>query len=99
MLHGRKISCSRISGLFAGQPEEALERRPVTDLELGLIVGQVVQRLQHQHLEHQRHVVRLAPGIALTLLLVDHFQQRAERLPVYDAIQAGQRIPKFLQLR
>ncbi len=27
--------------------------------------------LQHQHLEHQRHVVRLAPGVALALFFMD----------------------------
>jgi len=66
-------------------------------LELGLIVREVVQRLQHQHLEHQGHVVRLAPGVALALLVVNHFQQGAERLPVDDAVQPTQRVTQLLQ--
>jgi len=43
--------------------------------------------------------VRIVPGIALALLLMDHLQQRAECLPVHDAVQPEQRVAQFLQLR
>ena len=55
--------------------------------------------MQHQHLEHQRDVVRLTPGVALALLVVDDRQQRAEGRPVHNAIQPRQRIAQLLQLR
>ena len=38
-------------------------------------------RLQHQHLEHQRDVVRLSSGIALALLLVDQLSATGETAP------------------
>ena len=38
--------------------QEPHEREPVPDLVLGLVVRERVERLQHQHLEHQHCVVR-----------------------------------------
>jgi hypothetical protein len=80
------------------QPEEPLERKSISHLVLSLVIGQVVQRLHHQHLEHQRDVVRLAPGVALALLLVNDLQQRAEGLPVDDAVETWQWIAQLLEL-
>jgi hypothetical protein len=67
-------------------------------LILGLIVGEIVQRLQHQHLEHQRDVMRLAPCIAPALLLMKHLQERAEGFPVDDMTSRGSGLPRFSSL-
>lgn len=40
------------------QPEEAHERQPILDLELGLVVRQAVERLQNHDLEHHHRIVR-----------------------------------------
>jgi hypothetical protein len=81
------------------KPEKALEGCPVADLELGLVIGEVVQRLQHQHLEHQRHVVRLTPGVVLALFLVNELQQQSESMPIGDAVEPWQRIAQLLESR
>ena len=76
---------------------EALERQPIADLEFGLVVREVVQRLQHQHLEHQRNIVRLASGVALALLLMDDLQKWAKGVPVHDTVQTRQWFTELLQ--
>ena len=40
----------------------------VADQELGLLVGQIVEALQHQDLELQDHIVGLASRVALPVL-------------------------------
>jgi hypothetical protein len=54
--------------MFQAEAQEAHEREPVADLVFDLLIGQVVKRLQHQHLEHHDGVERLAPGVALPRL-------------------------------
>lgn len=44
--------------------EKAHERQPIADLELGRIIGQVVQRLEHQHPEHERRIKRRTTALA-----------------------------------
>jgi hypothetical protein len=44
------------------QTEEVRTGEPVADLVRHLIVGQVVERLQDQRIEHKHHVNRLAPA-------------------------------------
>ena len=44
------------------QPHEAHEREPVAQLVLGLVVGQRVERLQHEDAEHQHRVVGRPPA-------------------------------------
>jgi LysR substrate binding domain len=48
--------------------EKTHERQTVADHQLGLLVGQIVQALQHQNLELQDRVIRLAASLALALL-------------------------------
>jgi hypothetical protein len=63
------------------QAEKAGERKPVADLILHRLVGQVVERLQDQDLEHQHLVERLAPGRGLAVFLAYLLEQRPEQLP------------------
>ena len=83
---------------FRIQTEKALEREAITQLVLGLIVGEIVQRLHHQHFEHHRHVVRFASGTPLALFLVNQLEQRPESVPINDAIKPWQWITQFFQL-
>ena len=48
------------NAVLEAEPEKARERQPVAHLVLDLLVGQIVQRLQHQHPEHHDRVDRLA---------------------------------------
>jgi hypothetical protein len=78
--------------VLEGEAQEPHEREPVPDLVLGLVVGERVERLQDQHLEHQHRIVRrpAAPGpvragerrleIAAEHLEVDHRQQPLQRI-------------------
>ena len=45
------------------QSEKPLEREPVLDLELGRLVQERVERLQHQNLEHHHRVKQTKWGI------------------------------------
>jgi hypothetical protein len=48
--------------ILEAKAQKPHERQPVAHLILDLVVGQVVERAQHQRLEHQNGVYRLAPG-------------------------------------
>jgi hypothetical protein len=51
-----RLGIGRLVG--EAEPEEAHEREPVVDEELGAVVGQVVVRLDHQDLEHEDGIER-----------------------------------------
>ena len=73
-------------------------KHTVTHLVLHLRVRQVVQRLQHQHLKHQHHVVRLPPRVGLAGL-VTHLRERlAERLEVDRVFEHPQRVAVRVEL-
>jgi hypothetical protein len=55
-------------GVLQFQIEKAHERYAVADEVLGLLIGEIVQRLQHHDLELQDRSVGLATGVALALL-------------------------------
>lgn len=50
-------------GAFQPDAQEALKREPVLDLKLGRIVGQRIQCLQNQDLEHEHRIERRAPAL------------------------------------
>ena len=79
--------------------EEAHERQPVADLELRLVVGEVVERLQHQDLEHQHAIVRRAPAAGPVVAVQRLLQPVAERLERHDLLQSNQRVTRFRQRR
>lgn len=83
---------------FRGQAEEPAEGVAITDLVFGLVVGQAVQVLKDQHLEHRHHVKRLAAGIALALFLMHLLQQRTKAFPVNGVGQLGQGVAQLFQL-
>lgn len=83
---------------FGCQSQKAAEGVAVAYLVLGLVVSQVVEVLQHQHLEHQHHIERLAPGVALTLLLMHLLKHWAEALPVDHFGQFRQWVAQLFQL-
>ena len=77
------------------QVEKPHEGQPVADLVLDLVVGKVVERRQHQRLEHQHGVHGPASGarLPLRLRLAPHLLQcRTEVLPRHDSIKFDQRI-------
>jgi hypothetical protein len=75
-----------------GQAQKAQERESVPDLVFGLVVGQRVEALQHQDLEHQHRIVRRPAAfgpvrtherrleLASEQLEVDHQSQSFERI-------------------
>ena len=56
------------TGILEPEVEKAHEREAVADQVLGLLVGQIVEALQHHDLELQDRIVGLAAGVALSLL-------------------------------
>ena len=49
--------------VMQAEPEEAHERQAILDLELGRIVRQRVERLQHQDLEHEDRIIGRATAL------------------------------------
>ena len=80
------------------QPKKPHEREPVAYLVFDPVIRQVVQLLQHQHLEHQHHVDWLGPRVALALFLIDSVQVGAKGFPVNFGIQSNQRVAHLGQL-
>ena len=62
--------------------EEAHERQPVIDQELGALVRQVVGGLDHQHLEHHHRVVGRSAAVGSARIGQRLFQIRPERLEI-----------------
>ena len=79
--------------------EEAHERQPVADLELRLVVGEVIERLQHQDLEHQHAIVRRTPAAGPVAAVQRLLQAVSERLERHDLLQPNQWIARFRQHR
>jgi hypothetical protein len=65
------------------EAEEAHERQPVVDQELGSVVGKVVRRLDHQHLEHHHRIERRPPALRPIAIAERRGQVRAEHLEVH----------------
>ena len=54
-------------GIFQAESKKAHEREAIADKVFHVFIGQIVERLQHQDLEHQHGVEGLATGLALPL--------------------------------
>src|SRR4029434_6968829 len=77
------------------QIEKAHERYAVADQVLGLLIREIVERLQHHDLELQDRIVGLATSVALALLglrLGHALDVSAEVLPPHDLLDRFQRI-------
>src|SRR5712672_1613792 len=77
------------------QIEKAHERPAVADQVLGLLVREIVERLQHHDLELQDRVIGLAASVALALLrlrLRHGLDVSTEILPWHDLLNRFQRI-------
>ena len=79
-----------------GQPQEADERDAVEYLEFDLVVGEVVQRLQHEYFEHHHRVVALGACGGLAVFVADGFEFRSEDIPVDDLVESGKRVAVFI---
>ena len=64
-----------------------------------LVVGEVVERLQHQDLEHQHAIVRRTPAAGPVAPVQRLLQSVAERLERHDLLQPNQRVTRFRQRR
>ena len=71
------------SRVVHAQAHKPHERQAVPDLELRLVIGQVVQRLQHQRLEHQHAVIRRAAALGSIRSLQRLLKPVAQRLEVH----------------
>src|SRR5262249_15908686 len=73
--------------------KKAHERQAVADQVLGLLIREIVERLQHHDLELQDRIVGLATSVALALLGLPHaLDVSAEVLPPHDLLDRFQRI-------
>jgi hypothetical protein len=55
--------------VFNTKIKKTHERKPVAYLILDLFIGQIVELLQNEYLEHQHLIPRRTPGIGLALLI------------------------------
>ena len=70
-------------GPVEAQAEEPHEREPVLDLVFHLVVGEVVEALQYEHLQHEPQAERLAAGIAVDVAFLEVLHLRLEQ----DAVE------------
>lgn len=84
---------------LVGKPEteKPHERQPVLDLKFGLIVRQVVERLQDQNLEHKDRIIGRSAALRTVGSLQRLRRRLAEHLPRHDRVQLLQRIAGFAQ--
>jgi len=71
-------------------------------LELDLLVGEIVERLQHQHPKHHDRIGRLAAGVTLARVLWrqhNRLNVSAETLPRHQRADRLQRITLRRQRR
>src|SRR5665213_842593 len=81
------------------KPKKTLETGTIANLVLGLIVGQIVEPLQDQYLEHEQGVNRLATSVALALPFTNDAKAVAEYFPIDDRVETYERIAKFGEVR
>ncbi len=79
------------------ETEEAHEGEPVGDLVLQAFVGQVVQTLQDEQLEHEDAAGGLVPSSALALFSVNSLKDGTENFPVDDGIKPFKGIARCAQ--
>ena len=91
--------CERRDGAIHRAYSTPHERQTVVDNELGLIVRQVIQRLQNQYLKHDQRIQRRSPAFG-TVRAFERFGQRlAKHLPWNNHIELLKRIARFAQQR
>lgn len=79
------------------EPQKPHEGQPILDDELGLIVGEIVERLEHQDLEHQYCWKRRTPAFRSIRSLQRLGQWLLEHRPRDDAVQLLERIAHSAQ--
>ena len=92
----------QLSGCGEQEIEKAHERKAIADLMFDLVVGQIIELLQHNHLEHHYLVPRLAPGLAFACRVgfaPERLQLRPKILPRDGLLQKHQRIVFPVQTR
>ena len=77
--------------------DETHEREPILDLELGLVVGEVVQRLKDQNLEHQDGIVWRPPALGAVRALQRLGKRLPEDLSRNERVQLLERIAGLAQ--
>ena len=74
--------------IFQPQAKKPHEGESVTKLVLNAVVQWIMQLLQYQHLEHQYHIKRLRPSIALAPFLMHAKKIGAKPFPINQCVQA-----------
>ena len=75
-----------------GKARKAHEAQAAPQLELGLLVGQAVEGLQHQDAEHQHRIIGWAPAAAAIRPRQRRTQHRAEDLEIHNGRETLQRV-------
>jgi len=78
--------------------EEAVEAAAVQDLKLGLLIGQAVNRLEHEDFKHEMRVEAGASPGTFRLGLGEQRQHRSEDLPVHDVVEIDERVAHRINL-
>jgi hypothetical protein len=63
------------------------EGQSVIDLIFQFVIADVIQLLQHQHLEEQQHIRGFTTGLAFARFLMNPHQNRTKGLPRHQLIQ------------
>jgi hypothetical protein len=73
-------------------PQSVTERDAVATLEFGLIVGEVVHRLQNEDFEHEECIKRRPTGVRLAFFLADFVEGLAKNFPIDERVELGQKV-------
>ena len=86
------------NGIGPRQPQKLLEREPVVDLVLRLLIREIVVSLQHEHLEPHHHIMAGAAAGPPGLRLNGAFQILPKYRPVDPGVEPHQWVRAALQL-
>jgi hypothetical protein len=79
------------------QSQKPHEGKPVGNDKFGLIVGQAIQRLQHQNFEQQNRCLGRTPALGSIRALQSLRQRLVKYTPANDRIQLLQRLARSAQ--
>lgn len=79
-------------GVLGIDTQETGETIAISNLLFQFIIGQVIQMLEHQRLEHQDNVKWLSAGVTFAIFGTNSFESGSKILLVNQLIEINQRI-------
>jgi hypothetical protein len=78
------------------QAEEDAKGDAISDLQLGLLVGEVVYFFEYEYFEHQHDIEGVATGIGESFFLSDFVEGGSKDFPVDEGVEFRQEIVELV---